>query len=153
MRRVTLIILLEVFWLLIRNPSLTFSELQISHFSHIEMMCVSNQLVTIKPNLYKMTKIIIKIYIKIWTGCIFSADSSNFSHLPQFLFHFIQIFRKNVDCIAHLDDSILVNKQQIGWNIVHDSTYSSFSLHLSTSFKRPKIIMRHCLSIKPESST
>lgn len=48
-------------------------------YSHTEFERVSNQLVIIKPNLYKMTKIIMKIYIKKWTDCMLERISRHFS--------------------------------------------------------------------------
>ena len=57
------------------SPCLLFS----GDYSHTEFERVSNQLVIIKPNLYKMTKIIIKIYINIWTGRIFYLIPATFS--------------------------------------------------------------------------
>ena len=61
---------------------------------------VSNQLVTIKPNLYKMTKIIIKIYIKKWTDCIFWRVKK----IPQII-HFYFILNIFENFPAHQVDS------------------------------------------------
>ena len=54
-----------------------YSSSHPSFLTHRNLECASNQLVTLKPNLYKMTKIIIKIYTLKWTDRI-SEPRKNF---------------------------------------------------------------------------